>query len=217
MATGFMPRIIACFLLAIAGAAGAAEVALIGVIGDKAAVVAADGGEPKTIKVGQSWRGITVLIVEKTRATVEIDGRMRVLQIGAHYRSDGAAPPGSRQSATLAADTRGHFIAEGTINGGHIRMMVDTGASTIALPGADAVRLGIDYRRGQRVNLQTANGTAMAYVARLDRVRIGAIELHNLEAVVVEQGLNIALLGMNFLNRVEMKREGATLTLTRQF
>ena len=212
-----MPRIIALFLLAAAGAALAAEVALVGVIGDKAVVVAIDGGEPKTIKLGQTWRGITVIAVERERATLEIDGKRRVLQRGAHYRGEGDPSAGNRQSATLAADTRGHFIAEGTINGGHIRLLVDTGATSVAIPAADAVRLGIDYRRGQRITVQTANGSAPAYVARLDRIRVGAIELHNVDAIVVEQGLNVALLGMSFLNRVEMKRDGTTMTLIRQF
>src|SRR2546425_4877562 len=98
-------------LLACAAAAlvaTAAEVALIGLIGDKAAVLALDGGEPKTVKVGQSWKGVTVVSVEKGRATIEYEGKQRVLQIGQHYRN--AAAPDSRESVTLAADTRGHFF-----------------------------------------------------------------------------------------------------------
>jgi hypothetical protein len=76
MATGFMLRIIALLAcLVCSGTSAAAEVALIGVIGDKAAVLALDGGDPKTVKVGQKWKGISVLSVEKDRATVEIDGR----------------------------------------------------------------------------------------------------------------------------------------------
>src|SRR5437867_13061554 len=90
--------------------ATAAEVALLGVIGDKAEVLAHDSGEPKTVKVGQSWRGITVLAVEHDRATVEIDGKKRVLERGQHYR--GTASASTRESVTLAADARGHFFAE---------------------------------------------------------------------------------------------------------
>jgi aspartyl protease family protein len=52
---------------------------------------------------------------------------------------------------------------------------------------------------------------------RLDRVRLGDIELAGVDGVVIEQGLDIALLGMSFLNRVEMKREGQTMTLIRRF
>ena len=218
MATGFMVRIIALGLLIASGAAAAAEVALIGVIGDKAAIVAIDGGEPKAIKVGQTWKGITVVSVEKERATLEIDGKRRVLQRGAHYRGAAdAAPAKGRQSVTLSADERGHFFTEGAINGAHVRFLVDTGASAVVLPASDAVRLGLQYRSGQRMRMQTAAGPTVAYVTTLERIKVGNIELLNVEGMVIEQGLSVALLGMTFLNRVEMKREGQLMTLTRLF
>jgi aspartyl protease family protein len=209
-----------CLCLALAGAAAAnvaigAEVALIGVIGDKAAVLALDGGEPKTVKVGQSWRGITVLAVEHDRATVEIDGRKRVLERGQHYR--GRQVAASRESATLAADARGHFFADGAVNGIPVRFVVDTGATFVSLPRRDAERLGIDYRSGRRGLTQTANGTAPAYLVKLDTVRIGGIELHNVDGLVHENGLDQALLGMSFLNRLEMQRDGARMTLIQRF
>src|SRR5256884_9349232 len=104
MATGLMPNIIALVLFLACTPARAGEVALIGVIGDKAAVLAVDGGDPKTGKVGQNWNGVTVVAVEKERATVEIDGKRRVLVLGQHDPGAAAAP--DRQSATLAADPR---------------------------------------------------------------------------------------------------------------
>lgn len=218
MPTGLMPNFIALLLFAFASfCAQAQDVALIGVIGDKAAIVAIDGGDPKTIKVGQSWRGITVVSVEKERATLDIDGKRRVVERGMHYRSASSQVPAARQTVKLSADSRGHFIADASINGSHVRFMVDTGASAIALPGADAMRMGIDYRKGERVTVQTAAGPATAYAVRLDTVRVGAIELHNVESFVVERGLSMALLGMSFLNRVEMKRDGHVMTLTRLF
>ena len=196
-------------------AAFAAEVALVGVIGNKAAVLAVDGGEPKTVKVGQTWNGITVLSVDKDRATIELDGRKRVLQQGQHYRS--AAPSAERAQATLAAGPGGHFFAEGAVNAIPMRFLVDTGATAIALPASEAARLGIDYRKGERNFLSTANGVVAAYRITLDTVRVGAIELHSVGAVVIERGLDTPLLGMTFLNRVEMRREGSTMTLTRRF
>lgn len=217
MATGFMRRILLCLGLACAaGGASAAEVSLIGVIGTKAAVLAVDGGEPKTVKVGQAWRGIKVLQVVKERAHVEIDGVKRTLALGQHYRSDPAGA-GDRQSVTLAADGSGHFFAQGSVNGNPMRFVVDTGATLIALPGADAQRLGLDYRKGPRGITQTANGPVAVYQVRLDRVRIGGIELHAVDGVVIEQGLPVALLGMSFLSRVEMRREGDSMTLIRRF
>ena len=196
--------------------AAAADVALIGVIGDKAAVVAVDGGEPKTVKVGQTWNGISVIAVEKERATVEIDGKRRVLTRGEHYRHESAGGS-ERQSVTLASDASGHFFTNGAINGTPVRFLVDTGATLIALPGRDAVRLGIDYKKGSRSMINTANGPALVYQVKFDRVKLGDIELTSVDGVVIEQGLEIALLGMSFLNRVDMKREGQIMTLIRRF
>ena len=178
-------------------------------------VLAVDGGDPKTVKEGQSWRGITVVSVGHDSATVEIDGQQRVLSLGQHYR--GAPPAASRESVTLAADAQGHFLAEAAINGRSVRSVVDTGASTVVLPAAEATRLGIDWRAGQPLAMQTANGLNSGYLVKLATIKVGGIELHDVDAIVVEQGLGIALLGMTFLNRVEMKRDGDTMTLTRRF
>ena len=217
MTTGFMPHFIAISisLLAFAASAWGADVALIGIIGNKAAVLALDGGDPKTVKVGQKWNGITVLAVEKERATVEIDGRKRVLTQTPHYRNGAVAS--SRESVTIAAGPGGHFISEGAVNGIALRFLVDTGATLIALPASDAQRIGIDYRKGQRSLVKTASGTASVYSVRLESVKLGAIELRSVDAVVMDWGLDTPLLGMSFLNRVEMKRDGDTMTLIRRF
>jgi aspartyl protease family protein len=63
----------------------------------------------------------------------------------------------------------------------------------------------------------TAGGMVPIYIVRLDTVRLGPIELAGVEGVVVEQGLDIALLGMSFLNRVEMKRDGQHMVLVRRY
>ena len=215
MATGFMTHFMALLLALACGAALGADVALIGVIGDKAAVLALDGGDPKTVKVGHTWRGISVLSVGRGSATVQVEGKRRVLTQGQHYRS--AAPRTDRQHVTLAADPRGHFVTEGAVNGNPVRFLVDTGATAVALPGRDAERLGLDYRKGRRGITQTANGPVAVYSVKLGSVRLGSIELTSVDAIVIERGLDIALLGMSFLNRVEMKRDGHSMTLTRRF
>jgi aspartyl protease family protein len=202
-------------LLFACGAASAQQVALIGVIGGKAAILAIDGGDPKTVKTGQTWRGIKVVSVEHDNATVEIEGQSRVLSLGQHYR--GALPTTTRQSVTIGADPRGHFFTDATINDVAVRSVVDTGASVVVLSIADADRLGLDWRNGERGTMQTANGFTQAYRVKLATVRVGSIELHEIDGVVVQQGPGVALLGMSFLNRLEMKRDGDTMTLTRRF
>jgi aspartyl protease family protein len=216
MATGFTWRhFMAVLLAAASGAASASDIALIGVIGRKAAVLAIDGGDPKTVKLGQTWHGITVLEVQHDNATITIDGQKRVLQRGAHYR--GVPPAASRETVVLPADGRGHFFAEGQVNGVPLRFLVDTGASMVMLPADDAHRLGIDYLSAPKTRVQTAAGPISAYLITLDRVRVGAIELNGIDGIVVEQGGQMPLLGMSFLNRVEMRREGDTMTLLKRF
>ena len=207
---------LAASLLVLAAPAGwAAEVTLVGVFGDKAAVLAIDGGAPRTVRVGNRLGDITVIAVEGERATIEAGGKRRVLLRGQTYSTSAAL--GERQSVTMSAGAGGHFMVDGQVNGGAIRFLVDTGASSVALPASEANRLRIDYRKGQRGTTQTAAGPAPMYVVRLDSVRVGAIELQNVEAIVLEQGLGVALLGNSFLARVEMRREGQSMTLTRRF
>ena len=197
--------------------AAAAELTLVGIFGDKAAILAIDGGAPRTIRVGQSAAGITVIAVEQSpeRAIVEVQGKRQVLVRGQTYSSAPGAD--GRQSVTLAAGPGGHFTAEGLVNGRAVRFVVDTGATMVTLPGGDALRLGIDYRKGEAGTMQTAAGPALAYKVKLDTVRVGGIELNNVDCVVIEKGLNIALLGMSFLNRVEMKQESGRMTMLRRY
>ncbi len=214
MATGFMLRIIAVFVaLAAAAQAMAQSVSLVGVIGDKAAILTVEGGEPKAVKVGEAWKGISVLAVGQDQATVEIAGKRRVLSRGEFF----GAPGSGRESVVIAADSRGHFFAQGAVNGVPIRFLVDTGATSVSLPASEARRIGLDYRKGSRGVLDTAAGPVTAWRVRLDSVRVGTIELDGVEAVVVEAGLETALLGMSFLNRTQMNRDGEMMTLIRRF
>ncbi|MCC6210658.1 MAG: TIGR02281 family clan AA aspartic protease [Burkholderiales bacterium] len=216
MATGFTTRnCIALLAPLVPCAAAAADVALIGTFDTKAAILSIDAGAPKTVKVGQSFGGVTLISVEKDRATVEVEGKRRILQRGQTYSS--ARAGSGAQTVTLAVGAGGHFMAEGQVNGGAIRFVVDTGATSVAIPASDASRLRIDYQNGQRVTTQTASGPAPAWLVTLASVRVGDIELQNVQAIVIESGLPVALLGNSFLGRMDMRREGQTMTLTRRY
>ena len=193
----------------------AADVTLVGLIGAKAIVVI-DGGAPRTLAPGQKTaEGVLLLGTEKDAASFEIDGKKRTLRMGQAYS---AAARAGRENVTLSADARGHFVTMGSINGGSVRFLVDTGATMVALPASEAKRLGINYLQGQRGQVQTANGVAVAYRVKLDTVRIGDIEVNNVDAVVSENdAMGVILLGMSFLNRMEMKRDGQSMTLTKRY
>src|SRR5262249_16297260 len=107
---------------------------------------------------------------------------------------------------------------DATVNDQQIRFVVDTGASVVVLSAGDANRLHLDYRNGKRAAMQTANGATTGYFVKLDRIKVGGIELNGIDAVVLEEGLGpYGLLGMSFLNRVEMRRDGEKMELIRRF
>lgn len=204
--------------LALAAPAAATDVTVVGLSSSRASV-SINGGSPRWLAVGQrSPEGVVLISVDRgsESALFEIDGKRRPLRMNQAYVSAGGGGIGN-SSVTLKADARGHFIADGQVNGGTVRFMVDTGATAIALPAADAKRLGINYLKGERGFVQTANGSAPAYRVKLDTVRLGDITLNNVEGVVLEGGLTMPLLGMSFLNRTEMKRDGETMVLTKRF
>lgn len=197
--------------------ANAAQIALVGVFPGKAVLVI-DGGKPRAIAVGQSLDGVKVLSVDRDSAVVDIDGQKNKLMMGSQPVNIGSANGSNgAASATLNADGRGHFLGQGRINGASVRFLVDTGASSIAMSAASARNAGIDYRKGTPGYTSTANGVAPMWQVRLDSVTVGGITLNNIEGVVLEGDLPIALLGMSFLNRVEMKRNGDTMTLTQKY
>lgn len=194
--------------------ARAADIDLIGVFPGKAVLVV-NGGNPKTYSVGSSIAdNIKLTAVGSGSATLEQNGKRQTLQLGEHFNR---AAPSGQASITLHADSQGHYITQGQINGGTVRMLVDTGASMIALPAEEAARLGIDYRKGQIGYSSTANGVKPVYRVKLDTVRIGDIQLNQIDAAVHESGLPIVLLGMSFLNRTDMRREGDKLTLSKRY
>ena len=97
--------------------------------------------------------------------------------------------------------------------------MVDTGATMVTISSAYAKSARIPYTAGERGMMQTANGVTAAYKVKLDTVRLGDITLNNVDGVVMENNQlgRFGLLGLSFLNRTEMQRNGDTMTLTRRY
>lgn len=196
--------------------AAATDVSLVGLLPGKALVVI-DGGKPRSLAVGAAMPdGVKLLSLEEGAAQFEIDGRRRRLVVGQHAVSTGS-DSGRPASVTLNADIRGHFITQGTVNGATMRFLVDTGATGILLGVADAARANIDFRRGQPVLSSTANGVVQVWRVTLNTVKVGEITLHEVDGAVSETDQPIVLLGMSFLNRVEMARNGSTMTLKKRY
>ena len=194
----------------------AQNVALAGVIGKKALVVV-DGGAPKWLDAGDSHAGVKLMRVAGDQAWLEIQGRTVQMGVGQAPVSQGAvANGGAGNRIVLPVGSGGHFLAQGSINGRAMQFMVDTGATSVAIGQSDAQRMGIDYQKGQPVRLNTANGVAQGWLVRLRSVRIGDVEVFDVEGIV-GPNMPYALLGNSFLSRFTMNRSSDTMVLERRY
>jgi aspartyl protease family protein len=200
--------------LALASSAGAMDVNVVGLFPNKA-VVQIDGGALQTLAVGQKTaQGVLLVSVERDSATFEVEGQRLTVGLG-HARMKQTSAPAA---VMVTADEKGQFVTDGEVNGLPIRFTVDTGATLVALPFREARRLGLDYRKGQVVAMSTANGSAVGYKVKLDTVRLGEVTVNGVDAVIMDgEGLPDALLGMSFLKRMDIRREGEIMTLTKRY
>ena len=129
----------------------------------------------------------------------------------------GGTGTGGGSRIVLPADSRGHFMTQGAINGRTVTFMLDTGATSIALSAADAQRIGLDYSKGQRVQMNTANGVSSGYKLRLQSVRVGDVEVYDVEAIVSPQPMPFVLLGNSFISRFSMRRDADQMVLEKRF
>lgn len=120
----------------------------------------------------------------------------------------------SNNSATvkLLQDRTGSYVAGGEINGEKVIFVVDTGATSIAIPArvAECLRL----KKGKSLKATTANGITNFHTTQLDSISLGAIKMKNIQAAILPNVKdNVILLGMNFLKHLEMTQKNKLLML----
>ena len=196
--------------------AAAQSVSMSGSLGDKALLVI--DGTPRTVAAGTTVAGVKVIKVTGSETVVEVGGKRQTLALGgAQVNLGGAASAGGGTQIMLAAGPGGHFVTSGSINGRAVRFVVDTGATTIAMGEADARRIGLDYTRGQRGMVRTANGDVPSYRVSLREVRVGDVTVYNVDATVVPASMEVMLLGNSFLSRFQMRRDADILVLEKRY
>jgi aspartyl protease family protein len=204
-------------LTAACGLAHAQSVMLTGTIGSRAILIV-DGSAPKTVAVGESFQGVKLLSMTPEQATVEAGGKRVALRMDQPVSIGGAGGGGGGGTRiVLPASTGGHFMTQGAINGRSVNFMLDTGATTVALSAADAQRIGLDFSKGRPVRVNTANGTAQGYLVRLNSVRVGEVEVYDVEAIVSQQPMPYVLLGNSFISRFSMRRDADQMVLEKRF
>lgn len=193
----------------------AADVGLAGTFPGKA-LLTINGGPPRIVPVGErTAEGVKVLSVDGETATFETEGRRQVLRVGQNVVIQPVVA--GSPTVVMTADAAGHFMTNGSINGASVRFIVDTGATTISIGASDARRIGIDATKGSLGYAQTANGVTPVVHVRLNAVRVGEIVLNNIEATIYPNDMPAVLLGMSFLNRMEMQRHGDIMTLKQNY
>lgn len=211
-------RALALVLLVMASSWAAAEthINVVGLFSGKAVLVI-NGAAPRTLSAGQlSPDGVRLISADSSQAVVEIDGHRRTLGMGRGAVVSGAVAGAA--GVTLYADPDGHFFGEGSINGKPVRFLLDTGATAVSMSGSQARRLGIDYMAGKAGATSTAGGVVKAWQVTLNNIKVGELVLNQVTGLVIEgDAPPFVLLGMSALNRVEMKRDGIAMTLTKKY
>jgi aspartyl protease family protein len=208
--------LVAGALTAACALASAQSVTLAGSMGNKALLVI--DGQPHTLAVGQSAMGVTLVQLSDGQAMVQRGGSSATLRLGSAPArlSDTPNSPVAAQEIVLPVGLGGHFTATGAINGRAVQFMVDTGATVVAISQTEAERIGLNYHDSPRAMTQTANGAVPVHRVSLGTVRVGEVEISNVEAVVMPAQMPYVLLGNSFLTRFQMRRENDVLRLERR-
>lgn len=216
------------WLAALSHASSAEEVSVhVNGLFKNTAIVTINGNQ-HVLKVGEtSPEGVKLLSANSREAVFEINGQQQTLTMGSSGTIGFDTEPtdlnlkGAKttKSLTLVRQADGMFRTRGTINGGSVMFLVDTGATTIAMNHYVADRASVPYRsEGELVMVETASGMAKAYLVNLAKVRIGDLELNNVAATVM---LGIypkkILLGNSFLDKFKVEQDGNKMIIsTRQ-
>ena len=209
--------------LSYAAKAGAAEtsVQVIALFKDRA-MLSVNGARAKIIKNGQVYKGVKLIESSTEKAVIEIAGQREIVGLNSGLvlsRSLGTKSlAGSKNSTQIFADNSGFFRSSGSINGQSLEFLVDTGANLVVLSGDHADRINLDYQDGARTYATTASGNAPMYLINLDKVNFNGIELNDIQAGVIVGGFpQVPLLGMTFLEKLDMNRSGDVMVLKKRY
>ena len=211
-------RLVTCLLvLAATWVHAADDIHVVALFKNRAMIVI--DGKRQLLRVGEtSPEGVLLISADSGVAVIEYQGD--VLEYQLDNRAKAPAENSSLvETVHVYRDRRGMFRTVGSINGFPTGLLIDTGASSVAMNAAQARRLGVDFRaQGNSTYVTTASQVVRAFQVTLDRVKIGNIELRNVDGVVIEGPQpNEVLLGMSFLGRLDMGNEGGHMWLKKKY
>jgi aspartyl protease family protein len=177
-----------------------------------AAILMIDGRR-HLLRVGkQSPEGVILVSASQKMAVIEVEGKRQQLTLSRHIT--GQFKEREKVEVSIPRNQRNQYITSAAINGKRTQVLVDTGATSVALSARQAKSLGIDYRKGTPMMVQTASGISNAYAVILKSVDVGGIVVRTVEASVIEGDFPATvLLGMTYLEHVGMSEQNGMLSL----
>lgn len=188
-----------------------ADIKIVGLFKDAAVLNIND--QRKLVRVGDNSNDVRLLAANSEKAMIEVKGKRYLLSMVDDAAIRVGLPPATNTQAHLISNG-GMYSVTGSINQQLADFIVDTGASYVTMNAQHAKRLGLDYSNAQKVMMNTAKGKTTAHVFTIKSIRIGGIELNNVKAAVVhELDSKKMLLGMSFLNQVEIQQKNGLMIL----
>lgn len=210
------------FFLALAGSAISLQSLAMGSGGQKIQVVGLfknmavlNINDHRTVMhVGDKRQGsVRLLAANSEKALFEIKGRRIELSLSDNNSIRTDLPSSGGGQAQLIANG-GLYTVSGVVNGRAAEFVVDTGANYVTMTPQQAQQLHLNFRNGKTITMNTANGRATAHIFTIKSLRIGGIEVHNVDGAVMKNlSSSKILLGMSFLNQVEMKHGAGYMVL----
>ena len=207
---GFQACLVVILLL-VAQAATAMDIQ-VRMLARGSALLEIDGKQRMLRDGNKSPEGVLLVSSDGKKAVIEVDGKRQALTLTKRIATNFTT---AQKSVVRIASTHGgHYVTPGRINGMPVEFMVDTGATMIAMNYVVAERLGIDYRAGRPIKVNTANGVAQAYEVILSSVSIGDLEVQQIRAAVSSTEFpQVILLGNSYLGKVDMQVDNGVLLL----
>ena len=180
------------------------------------AMVSIDGNVQLLREGETSAEGVTLVSADSAQAVVEYDGVSHTVglsdRIGASY-----AQPENRE-VRLQPDSRGHYVTRANINGRAIEVLVDTGATLVAMNANHAKTLGVNLDDAEEGHARTASDIVKVKIVTLNSVSIGGITRNSVTASVHDGDFpQVILLGNSFLSGVNMTTDSGVLVLQQNF
>jgi aspartyl protease family protein len=185
----------------------------------RGAAVLQINGQQQMLREGKtSPEGVLLVSATPKQAVLEINGQRQTLSLSQHITSQYSAAA-DRKAVVIPRNNANQYITYAALNGRRQQVLVDTGANVVAMNSQHARQMGIDYQQGGVASrVTTASGVAPSYQVKLRSVSVGGIQASGVNAVVIEGNFpQMILLGMSYLQHVDMSEQNGSLVLEAKY